>query len=63
MVRSQMQSKAGAASALTAMFVSAALALSALPALAQEKAFTIEQALSAPFTSDLIVAPAKGRLA
>ena len=32
-------------------------------AAAQEKAFTIEQALSAPFTTELIAAPAKGRLA
>jgi dipeptidyl aminopeptidase/acylaminoacyl peptidase len=36
---------------------------SAHPAPAQQESFTIEQALSAPFTSDLIAAPAKGRLA
>jgi dipeptidyl aminopeptidase/acylaminoacyl peptidase len=30
---------------------------------AQQPSFTIDQALSAPFTSDLIAAPAKGRLA
>jgi dipeptidyl aminopeptidase/acylaminoacyl peptidase len=30
---------------------------------AEQKSFTIEQALSAPFTSGLIAAPAKGRLA
>ncbi|MGA2848406.1 MAG: prolyl oligopeptidase family serine peptidase [Terracidiphilus sp.] len=33
------------------------------PASGQGSSFTIEQALSAPFTSDLIAAPAKGRLA
>jgi len=37
--------------------------MSAQSAPAQQKAFTIEQALSAPFTSDLTAAPAKGRLA
>ena len=34
-----------------------------LPAFAQSTGFTIEQALSAPFTNDLRAAPAKGRLA
>jgi dipeptidyl aminopeptidase/acylaminoacyl peptidase len=43
---------------LTLAIVAAASALSA-----QQKSFTIEQALSAPFTSELIAAPAKGRLA
>jgi dipeptidyl aminopeptidase/acylaminoacyl peptidase len=35
----------------------------ATTSLAQQAPFTIEQALSAPFTTDLIAAPAKGRLA
>ncbi len=43
--------------------LAATLAFAAPAALAQQKAFTIEQALSAPFTSDLSAAPAKGRLA
>jgi dipeptidyl aminopeptidase/acylaminoacyl peptidase len=41
----------------------AALLFRTHPASGQGSAFTIEQALSAPFTSDLIAAPAKGRLA
>ena len=63
MIRSKIQSSAGSATALTALFVSAAFALSAQSTLSQEKAFTIEQALSAPFTSDLSAAPSKGRFA
>jgi dipeptidyl aminopeptidase/acylaminoacyl peptidase len=59
----QLQHKTGALSRLTAMLVFTALALSNYSASAQQQAFTIEQALSAPFTSDLIAAPAKGRLA
>jgi len=35
----------------------------AAPLPAQQPSFTLDQALSAPFTSDLIAAPAKGRLA
>ena len=46
----------------------AALAASILlsgarPVQAQQRTFTIEQALSAPFTSNLSAAPAKNRLA
>jgi dipeptidyl aminopeptidase/acylaminoacyl peptidase len=58
-----MQGRAGEQSSLAGVVLAAAFALSAQPAPAQEKAFTIEQALSAPFTSSLIAAPAKGRLA
>jgi dipeptidyl aminopeptidase/acylaminoacyl peptidase len=63
MSRSQMQAHAAARSGLAGVLLAAAFALSAQPAPAQEKAFTIEQALSAPFTSSLTAAPAKGRLA
>jgi dipeptidyl aminopeptidase/acylaminoacyl peptidase len=45
------------------LLVAAACGLSAPTALAQAKGFTIEQALSAPFTSGLIAAPSAGRLA
>jgi dipeptidyl aminopeptidase/acylaminoacyl peptidase len=63
------QSTANTASAprIAAAFTTAMLLLIAHPASAQAPAkegpFTIEQALSAPFTSDLTAAPAKGRLA
>jgi dipeptidyl aminopeptidase/acylaminoacyl peptidase len=59
------QSTANAATALrsAAPFTIAILLLIAQLAPAQEKPFTIEQALSAPFTSGLTAAPAKGRLA
>src|ERR1017187_3563374 len=43
--------------------VVAALALCASSARGQARGFTIEQALSAPFTSELSAAPARGRLA
>ena len=43
--------------------VVAALALCASNARGQARGFTIEQALSAPFTSELSAAPARGRLA
>jgi dipeptidyl aminopeptidase/acylaminoacyl peptidase len=46
-----------------AFLLSTALSFFAHPLFAQAKSFTIEQALSAPFTSDLTAAPAKGRLA
>ena len=59
----QLQNKVGALSGLTAMLAAAAFALSPSSTLAQQKAFTIEQALSAPCTSDLTVAPARSRLA
>jgi dipeptidyl aminopeptidase/acylaminoacyl peptidase len=45
------------------LLVAVVLALYPHAATAQEKSFTIEQALSAPFTSELVAAPAKGRLA
>jgi dipeptidyl aminopeptidase/acylaminoacyl peptidase len=57
-----MQGRAAARSSLAGVLLALAFALSAQPAPAQEKAFTIEQALSAPFTSGLTAAPAKGRL-
>lgn len=43
--------------------MAAGLLLCTQAGLAQEKGFTIDQALSAPFSSDLVAAPAKGRLA
>jgi len=43
--------------------VAGALALSGSNAIAQARGFTIEQALGAPFTSDLNAAPSGGRLA
>ena len=46
---------------LSALFVAAACILGAPASLAQAQTFTIEQALSAPFTSDLFAAPSKGR--
>jgi len=48
---------------LASSFVAAILLLIPHCAPAQQKSFTIEQALSAPFTTELIAAPAKGRLA
>jgi len=60
---SQSTSNTALALRIAAAFTSAILLLIARPAPAQEKAFTIEQALSAPFTSELTAAPAKGRLA
>jgi dipeptidyl aminopeptidase/acylaminoacyl peptidase len=47
---------------LSALFI-AALVFSVPAAVAQANGFTIEQALSAPFASNLRAAPAKGRLA
>jgi dipeptidyl aminopeptidase/acylaminoacyl peptidase len=48
---------------LSPSFIAAILFLAPHFAPAQQKSFTIEQALSAPFTEHLIAAPAKGRLA
>jgi dipeptidyl aminopeptidase/acylaminoacyl peptidase len=45
------------------LLVAVVLALYPHAAAAQDKSFTIEQALSAPFASDLVAAPTKGRLA
>jgi dipeptidyl aminopeptidase/acylaminoacyl peptidase len=45
------------------LLVAVVLALFPYAATAQQKSFTIEQALSAPFASNLIAAPAKGRVA
>ena len=45
------------------LLVAVVLALYPHAATAQQKSFTIEQALSAPFTSELVAAPAKGRVA
>jgi dipeptidyl aminopeptidase/acylaminoacyl peptidase len=45
------------------LLLTAAFVLSAPAAVAQPKGFTIEQALSAPFTSALRAAPSRGRLA
>ncbi len=52
-----------AATLAAATLAAATLALAAAPAPAQQQAFTIEQALGAPFTSELSAAPARGRLA
>jgi dipeptidyl aminopeptidase/acylaminoacyl peptidase len=48
---------------LASSFIAAILLLVPHCAPAQQKSFTIEQALSAPFTTQLIAAPAKGRVA
>jgi dipeptidyl aminopeptidase/acylaminoacyl peptidase len=48
---------------LASSFIAAILLLIPHCAPAQQKPFTVGQALSAPFTSGLIAAPAKGRLA
>jgi dipeptidyl aminopeptidase/acylaminoacyl peptidase len=60
---SQSTSNTASAPRIAAACATAILLLIAHPASAQEKPFTIEQALSAPFTSVLIAAPVKGRLA
>jgi dipeptidyl aminopeptidase/acylaminoacyl peptidase len=57
------QNKIASVSGLAAVLTAAALSLNAQSASEQQKTFTIEQALSAPFTSELTAAPAKGRLA
>jgi dipeptidyl aminopeptidase/acylaminoacyl peptidase len=49
--------------AMIAATIAAILALGTPAAVAQAKGFTIEQALSAPYTSDLRAAPSGGRLA
>ena len=54
---------AGLGYGLSAAALAAILALGVPAAEAHAQAFTIEQALSAPFASGLIAAPAKGRLA
>jgi len=58
----QLKSNMGGLPGFTAILAAALFAIGAHSAPAQ-KAFTIEQALSAPFTSDLVAAPAKGRFA
>jgi dipeptidyl aminopeptidase/acylaminoacyl peptidase len=63
MHRSQTPGNAGSTLSLAATLIPAILLLNAHPGSAQQKAFTIEQALGAPFTSHLSAAPAKGRLA
>ncbi|MGD0628985.1 MAG: prolyl oligopeptidase family serine peptidase [Terracidiphilus sp.] len=60
---SQSTSNAATALPFAMALATVILFLIAHPTTAQEKPFTIEQALSAPFTSDLTAAPAKGRLA
>jgi dipeptidyl aminopeptidase/acylaminoacyl peptidase len=59
----RMREQTKRARGLAGALVVAAFLLRAPAAPAQEKSFTIEQALSAPFTSGLEAAPAKGRLA
>jgi dipeptidyl aminopeptidase/acylaminoacyl peptidase len=58
-----MLGRAGAVSGFAGALVTTIFLFAAQPSPAQGRAFTIERALSAPFTSDLIAAPAKGRLA
>ena len=48
---------------LSSSFIAAIVLIAPHSTLAQQQLFTIEQALSAPFTEHLIAAPAKGRLA
>src|SRR6202453_1066947 len=48
---------------LAEVLLLAAVGLSMPAAVAQAKGFTIEQALSAPYTSDLFAAPSRNRLA
>jgi len=48
---------------ISGVLVAAAFAVSVPTAVAETKSFTIEQALSAPFTSELSAAPSRGRLA
>jgi dipeptidyl aminopeptidase/acylaminoacyl peptidase len=49
--------------AIRVALILAALSIAAITALAQPAPFTIQQALSAPFASNLRAAPSKGRLA
>ncbi|MGA2535340.1 MAG: prolyl oligopeptidase family serine peptidase [Terracidiphilus sp.] len=53
----------GAVPGVAGLVIAAFMGLAPLYAPAQQKGFTIEQALSAPFTSELSAAPAKGRIA
>jgi dipeptidyl aminopeptidase/acylaminoacyl peptidase len=59
----RMRGQTNGAWGLAGALVVAAFLLRAQTAPAQEKGFTIEQALSAPFTSDLEAAPSERRLA
>jgi dipeptidyl aminopeptidase/acylaminoacyl peptidase len=59
----QIKGKLGERSGVAGILTAVIIAITAQPAPAQQKAFAIEQALSAPFTSDLVAAPAKGRFA
>jgi len=58
----RMPGQAGVGWGLAGVLVAAAFVLSAPTAIAQAKGFTIEQALSAPYASDLHAAPSRGRL-
>ena len=58
-----MYGRAGLGWGLSVVLVAAAFAVSAPTVVAQAGGFTIEQALSAPFTSELSAAPSGGRLA
>jgi dipeptidyl aminopeptidase/acylaminoacyl peptidase len=55
--------QAGLGKSVCRVLALAALALGISTAFAQTSGFTIEQALSAPFTSDLSAAPSRGRVA
>jgi len=58
-----MKAKAGMMWCLAVALAAASVLLMVHGASAQETEFTIERALSAPYTSDLIAAPSKGRFA
>jgi dipeptidyl aminopeptidase/acylaminoacyl peptidase len=58
----RMPGQAGVGWGLAGVLVAAAFVLSAPTAIGQAKGFTIEQALSAPYASDLHAAPSRGRL-
>ena len=58
----RMPGQAGVGWGLAGVLVAAAFVLRAPTAIAQAKGFTIEQALSAPYASDLHAAPSRGRL-
>src|SRR5580658_692832 len=63
MHKSQTQDHSDSSLLRSSSLLAAIVLLISHPAPAQQKSFTIEEALSAPFTEHLIAAPAKGRLA
>jgi dipeptidyl aminopeptidase/acylaminoacyl peptidase len=63
MIGRKLRRDAGVISCLAAILFGGTVTLAAQPASAQQEGFTIEQALGAPFTSELSAAPSKGRFA